>query len=56
MINKRNLMGLLAGTAMAVATGGAAMAQEVTLKIHQFLPIQANVPKLIIEPWRKQNG
>ncbi|MDQ2090151.1 TRAP transporter substrate-binding protein [Marimonas arenosa] len=54
MITKRKLMGLAASSAMAVALGTAAMAQEVTLKIHQFLPIQANVPKLIIEPWRKQ--
>jgi TRAP-type C4-dicarboxylate transport system substrate-binding protein len=28
-----------------------AMAQEVTLKLHQFLPAQANVPKLILDPW-----
>ena len=26
-------------------------AQEVTLKLHHFLPPQANVPKLIIDPW-----
>ena len=53
MITKRKLFGLAAGTALAsVMTAGAAFAQDVTLKIHQFLPIQANVPKLIIEPWR----
>ena len=28
-----------------------AMAQEVTLKMHQFLPPQANVPKLILDVW-----
>jgi len=28
-----------------------AMAQEVTLKLHQFLPAQANVPKLILDVW-----
>ena len=27
------------------------MAQEVTLKLHQFLPAQANVPKLILDVW-----
>ncbi|MDU8925875.1 TRAP transporter substrate-binding protein [Alisedimentitalea sp. MJ-SS2] len=54
MINKRNLMGLLAGTAMAVAAGSTAMAQEVTLKMHQFLPAQANVPKLILDPWARR--
>jgi len=38
--------------AAAVTVGGAAAhAQEVTLKLHQFLPQQANVPKLIIDPW-----
>ncbi|MCR9113957.1 MAG: TRAP transporter substrate-binding protein [Rhodobacteraceae bacterium] len=30
------------------------MAQEVTLKMHQFLPPQANVPKLILEPWAER--
>ncbi|MFN3210008.1 MAG: C4-dicarboxylate ABC transporter, partial [Roseovarius sp.] len=38
----------------AVALGGAALAQEVTLKMHQFLPPQANVPKLILEPWAER--
>ncbi|MEM9242023.1 MAG: C4-dicarboxylate ABC transporter, partial [Pseudomonadota bacterium] len=33
---------------MAATLGGAALAQEVTLKMHQFLPPQANVPKLIL--------
>lgn len=28
-----------------------ASAQEVTLKLHQFLPAQANVPKLILDVW-----
>lgn len=38
--------------AAAVTVGGAAaQAQEVTLKLHQFLPAQANVPKLVIDPW-----
>ncbi|KZY44449.1 C4-dicarboxylate ABC transporter [Roseovarius sp. HI0049] len=36
---------------VAAGIGGAAMAQEVTLKMHQFLPPQANVPKLILQPW-----
>lgn len=30
---------------------GSASAQEVTLKLHQFLPAQANVPKLILDVW-----
>ena len=40
---------LLGATALTAATG--AMAQEVTLKLHQFLPAQANVPKLILDEW-----
>jgi len=39
-------------TALSVAAP--ALAQEVTLKLHQFLPPQANVPKLILEPWAER--
>ncbi|MCY3983365.1 MAG: TRAP transporter substrate-binding protein [Roseovarius sp.] len=35
---------------LAVLTSGA-LAQEVTLKLHQFLPPQANVPKLVLDVW-----
>jgi TRAP-type C4-dicarboxylate transport system substrate-binding protein len=28
-----------------------AMAQEVTLRLHQFLPAQANVPAHVLDPW-----
>lgn len=38
----------LAGLAL-LATG--ATAEPVTLKLHQFLPAQANVPKLILDVW-----
>nr|WP_316014475.1 TRAP transporter substrate-binding protein [Roseobacter sp. HKCCA0434] len=31
--------------------GGAAMAQEVTLRLHQFLPPPAPVPAMILKPW-----
>ncbi|WP_137699372.1 TRAP transporter substrate-binding protein [Marimonas lutisalis] len=54
MITKRKLMGLVASSAMAMAMGTAAMAQEVTLKFHQFLPAQANVPKLVLTPWAER--
>lgn len=47
---KNALKGLAVAAALAV-TGAPAQAQEVTLKLHQFLPQQANVPKLIIDPW-----
>ncbi|MVA99537.1 C4-dicarboxylate ABC transporter [Nitratireductor sp. CAU 1489] len=46
----------LAGAVMAstfLAGGVAAFAQEVTLKMHQFLPAQANVPKLVLDVWAK---
>jgi TRAP-type C4-dicarboxylate transport system substrate-binding protein len=37
--------------AVCLLAGGAAAAQEVTLKLHQFLPAQANVPRLILDKW-----
>ena len=38
-------------TATALAMTAAVLAQEVTLKMHQFLPPQANVPKLVLDVW-----
>ncbi len=37
--------------AMIAGLGAAAQAQEVTLKMHQFLPAQANVPSLVLDVW-----
>jgi TRAP-type C4-dicarboxylate transport system substrate-binding protein len=55
MTNRRNLLGAVGAAAIAalsVSFGAtSAMAQEVTLKLHQFLPAQANVPKLILDVW-----
>lgn len=51
MTNSKSLKNLLAGTAAAVMLATGAYAQEVTLKLHQFLPAQANVPKLILDVW-----
>ncbi len=48
------MTGLMRGAmAAAMIVGGtlAAQAQEVTLKLHQFLPPQANVPKLVLDVW-----
>lgn len=42
---------LVALTVVSTLTAVPAMAQEVTLKLHQFLPPQANVPKLILDVW-----
>jgi TRAP-type C4-dicarboxylate transport system substrate-binding protein len=44
-------MTLLAGAAIATLGAGGAVAQDVTLRLHQFLPAQANVPKLILDVW-----
>ena len=44
------LMGAAALSALGLGAGPAA-AQEVTLRLHQFLPPQANVPKLILDVW-----
>ena len=55
MIKRRTLMNWVGGTVAAAATAGllagSAMAQEVTLNMHQFLPAQANVPKLVLDVW-----
>ncbi|MEM8802273.1 MAG: TRAP transporter substrate-binding protein [Pseudomonadota bacterium] len=39
------------GFVATLALGSAAMAQEVTLRLHQFLPPQAVLPSKIIVPW-----
>jgi len=47
----KRTMGVVAATVALAGIGAAALAQEVTLKMHQFLPPQANVPKLVLQPW-----
>jgi TRAP-type C4-dicarboxylate transport system substrate-binding protein len=44
---------LRSAAAAAILAGSAAtaFAQDVTLKMHQFLPAQANVPRLILDVW-----
>jgi TRAP-type C4-dicarboxylate transport system substrate-binding protein len=55
--NMRSISRRTALLAGALATAGwfagatASLAQEVTLRLHQFLPPQANVPKLVLDPW-----
>ncbi len=55
MTYRRTLLGAVGAAAIAaLATGfsaGSALAQEVTLKLHQFLPAQANVPRLVLDVW-----
>lgn len=49
---RRSLLGLTAAAALATGLGTVpALAQEVTLKLHQFLPAQANVPKYVLDVW-----
>src|SRR5690606_2985558 len=44
---------MLAGLAMLGLTAAAA-AQEITLRLHQFLPPQSTVPAEILTPWAKR--
>jgi TRAP-type C4-dicarboxylate transport system substrate-binding protein len=37
--------------ALAAAIAGPAAAQEVTLRLHHFLPAQANVPTMVLDVW-----
>ncbi len=45
------LIGLGAAAFVAASMVTSVLAQDVTLKMHQFLPPQANVPKLILDVW-----
>ena len=51
MNQRKKMINLLGGVAMAAIAATGAMAQDVTLKLHQFLPAQANVPKQILDVW-----
>lgn len=51
MINRRIFLGAISALAMTAWALTGASAQEVTLKMHQFLPPQANVPKLVLDVW-----
>ncbi len=52
ILRRTLLAGAVAATAM-LTTASAGFA-EVTLRLHQFLPSQANVPKLVIDEWIKK--
>ncbi len=57
-INRRTILSAaraLSVSALALGLGTAqAVAADVTLRLHQFLPAQANVPKNIIIPWMEK--
>jgi TRAP-type C4-dicarboxylate transport system substrate-binding protein len=46
--------GVLTGAAIALLGAIPATAQEVTLRLHQFLPPPAPVPAMILKPWAQQ--
>ena len=51
MFKTKKLSALAMSVALYALATPAAYSQEVTLKLHQFLPAQANVPKLILDVW-----
>ena len=51
---KRAFLKLAGTTAVAAVMATGALAQEVTLRMHQFLPAQANVPANILVPWAER--
>lgn len=54
---RRITKGLVAGAVLAatlLAGGIAAQAQEVTLRLHQFLPPQSTVPAQLLIPWAQK--
>ncbi len=51
---RRLALGTVLGAAAAfVSPATSSMAEEVLLRMQHFLPAQANVPRLILEPWAK---
>lgn len=44
----------LLGAAATIALAGGAWAQDVTLRLHQFLPEQAPVPSQVLVPWMER--
>lgn len=54
MTTRRKVFGFVGAAALTVTSAlmaTSAMAQEVTLRLHQFLPAQANVPRLVLDVW-----
>ena len=48
---KSAVLAAVVGVAGTLATITGASAQEFTLKLHQFLPAQAHVPKNVLDVW-----
>lgn len=50
-ISRKMFLNMAAAAALTFGFAAPAAAAEVTLRMHQFLPPQANVPKLILDVW-----
>lgn len=50
-MKRRTIITTVAATAMLLGLAPAAFAQDITLKLHQFLPPGATVPLHILKPW-----
>ncbi|SPF78041.1 TRAP transporter substrate-binding protein [Pseudoprimorskyibacter insulae] len=50
-MKKRTFLKAAGATALASILATGALAADVTLRMHQFLPAGANVPKNILQPW-----
>ena len=53
-MKRRDFIRTAAATGAALAAPAIARAQEVTLRLHQFLPPPAPVPAMILKPWGEQ--
>ena len=51
MMMRRTIMGVAAAALAVGMSATGALAQDVTLRMHQFLPPQANVPKQVLDVW-----
>ena len=50
-VSRKGFIRLAGAAAASLVISTGAHAQDVTLTLHQFLPAQANVPKLILDVW-----
>ena len=48
---RKLILACAAAPLLVLGTAGITSAQEVTLRLHQFLPPVANIPKKILRPW-----
>ncbi|NDV85766.1 C4-dicarboxylate ABC transporter [Aurantimonas aggregata] len=50
----KTLIRLPLATALLAVVAGGSLAQEVTLRVHQFLPAQATIPANVLVPWAEK--